>query len=73
MSRRPRSTKKLTHEALSWLGSYPALLRLEAEGKTAAEKAELAEIAAGMARLHARLWNQWRRKHQEHEEVLANF
>jgi hypothetical protein len=65
---RPRSTQKILHEALSWLGSYPALMRLEADGRPTEEKAELAETAAAMARLHDRLWQQWRRKHRVEKE-----
>lgn len=74
---RPRSTQKILHEALSWLGSYPALMRLEADGRPTEEKAELAETAAAMARLHDRLWQQWRRRHppvetkEEESRVLA--
>ena len=73
MSRRPRSTEKLKREALSWLGSYPSLLRMESEGRPVAEKVELAEIAASMARLHDRIWNQWRRKvEKESQEETAS-
>jgi hypothetical protein len=67
MTRR-RSTKKILNEALDWLGGYPALMRLESDGKSPEEVAELAAVAAAMARLHNRLWQDWRRNHNKTEE-----
>jgi len=68
MARRPRSTKKLLNEALDWLGAYPALMRLQSNGRPPDEVAELAACAAAMARLHNRLWQDWQRKHSKTEE-----
>jgi hypothetical protein len=65
---RPRSTQRILNEALDWLGSYPALMRLESEGRPQEEVAELAETAAALARLHNRLWQDWQRKHSKTEE-----
>lgn len=68
---RPRSAQNLTHEVLDWLGSYPALLRMQSVGKPPGERAELAEIADGMARLHARIWNRWRKNQKEEREISS--
>jgi hypothetical protein len=66
---RPRSTRRILNEALDWLGSYPALVRLESEGRPREEVAELAETAAALARLHNRLWQDWQRKHRKAEKL----
>jgi hypothetical protein len=63
---RTRKTADIIKEANDWLGTFPGLMRLESYDKPPEEKAELAVVAAVIARAHSQLSQRWQRQQKEH-------
>ena len=62
---RTRKTADIIKEANDWLGRFPGVLRLESCDKPPEEKAELAAVAAVIARAHSQLSQRWQRQQKE--------